>query len=257
MQWMPVVALTDQVELALPVEFTFADAGAGSHTQLAWWGGELRWRLAPSDPLENCWPITPLVRLAVTRSPPQHATRLEGDLVVSKDVAAKLHLVLDVAVQADITSSATAAKTNPGLGASWSFSDDLRAGVELVGEKHLKGEGEAAWLSGGPNLSYTHGRFWVTAGLAVGFNDTAPRNRPPTEMGDRVLAGSGDPGGRGGAGAGQRPARRPLHRTGRRGRGLGRAARGRTRQGRRLGRHLLPGRFQRGRARRGAGDAAA
>ncbi len=174
-RWMPVVALTDQVELALPVQVSWAEEDTDHGMRFDWWGGELRWRLVPSDPLENCSPVTPLLRLAIERLVSAEATRGEGELVLSHE-AGRVHLALDAMVDTTRAGGTTAVTATLGAGASIRIKDDLRAGLELFGEKHLKSPTpeEGMWLTAGPDLALVHGRFWVTAGVLVGLNDAAP-----------------------------------------------------------------------------------
>src|SRR5207302_5897343 len=77
----PLVGVTDQLELALPVEFV-RDRTASGETQLARYGAELRYRMVTPDPVAAP-PIVPLVRVALYRMLDARDTvNPEADLVV-------------------------------------------------------------------------------------------------------------------------------------------------------------------------------
>src|ERR1044071_8577310 len=64
--WARVSGVTDGVELAFPLEVSFAGDAMGSRTDLSRFGAEIRWRLTSPDPAES-GPFSALVRLAAKR----------------------------------------------------------------------------------------------------------------------------------------------------------------------------------------------
>lgn len=159
-----VVGLTDNLELALPVDVVWRpEAG----TQLASAGVDLRWRLAPADRARS-GPLVPLVRVGARRLFAEDAARLEGDAVLSLD-AGRLHAVVDAG--AIWISDDEEGYVTLGGGATVETITDLRFGVEAYGEIALDGASDETWVSVGPNVSFTHGRFWVSASLPIGIGD--------------------------------------------------------------------------------------
>jgi hypothetical protein len=166
-----VVGLTDRLEVALPFDVAWRpEAG----TQLESAGVDLRWRLASPDPA-RAGPVVPLVRVGVRRMFQADAARLEGDGVLSIDVG-PLHSVLDAGAVGE--TGAGDVYLTFGGGLSYGFIGELRAGIEAYAEVALDGEEGRTWAAVGPSLSFTHGRFWVTASVPIGLGagpDLLPR----------------------------------------------------------------------------------
>jgi hypothetical protein len=91
--WAPVVGITDRVEVALPVEWTWQAAdGVSSRTAFSRFGAELRWRLVTNDPVEAP-AFAPLVRVAVNRIVTERdALEVAADLVGSYHCG-RIHVV--------------------------------------------------------------------------------------------------------------------------------------------------------------------
>ena len=53
---------------------------------------------------------------------------------------------------------------------------DLRFGAEIFGQWSLDDNGPS-WAAVGPNLAWTHGRFWLSAAYGIGIHEIkdAPR----------------------------------------------------------------------------------
>jgi len=169
----PVIGVTDRLELALPVELDWDSDGTTSNTRLARLGAELRWRLVSTDPVDAP-AFVPLVRLGVKRLLDQRdGARVEPGVVLGFD-AGRVHLGLDAGVVLDVGQGHS--YLTVGLGTSVRLTDDLRVGAEGYLERNLQG-GDASWIAAGPNLSWTHGRFWLTLVVPVGLHnlDAAPR----------------------------------------------------------------------------------
>jgi len=172
----PVVGITDQLELSLPLEleWTAADMTAPSFT-FRRFGIEARYRLASQDPAEAT-ALVPLVRVAVKRDVTlRDDVRLEADGVMSYDAGA-VNVLVDIGFVSDVQSGNTHSELRPGAGLSIRAGSELRVGVEAYSELSLDARRES-WALVGPDLSWTHGRFWVSGAFGFGIYHvrTAPR----------------------------------------------------------------------------------
>jgi hypothetical protein len=178
--WQPVVGVTDRLELALPVELDYIeldDPMVGGDTRLGHYGAELRLRLASSDPIE-AGPVVPLVRLGVRRMvTARERVRGEGDLVVSAELGPCWRVVGDVGAIAELGTGEDIVFLRPGAGVNALVVGELRLGVEAFASFRFDDDRGSDWLVVGPNLAWTHGRFWLAATFGVGVFgvDTAPR----------------------------------------------------------------------------------
>jgi hypothetical protein len=181
--WGPLIGVTDQLELSLPIEMDWTSeemsVGGVATTTTSFtfkrFGIEARYRLASPDPVEAP-ALVPLVRVAVKRDVSErHLVRLEGDLVASYEVGA-VHALVDLGVVSDITSTSRATEIRPGGGLSIRATGELRVGIEGYAELSLDSSVES-WAAVGPNLAWTHGRFWLSGAFGIGVYhvSTAPR----------------------------------------------------------------------------------
>ncbi len=184
--WAPIFGVTDNLELAIPLEgFSWWGRRAGAQpgdpnewetaTEIAFYGLSLRWRLAPNDP-EESGPLVPLVRVAVKREA-THQLRwlVEGNAVLSYDLG-KLHSAVDVGGFAYFGQS-TEAWLTYSWGLVWGERDGLRVGGEVFGEVALS-EAKKSFTMAGPDISWTHGRAWLTFGCLFGVSEHAARWMP-------------------------------------------------------------------------------
>jgi hypothetical protein len=165
--WGPLIGVTDQLELALPVEMQWSssDTMMTSFTFRSY-GLEARYRLVSADPADAP-SLVPLVRVAVKRDVGvRDAGRVEGDAVMSYD-AGKVNVLVDLGFIGDISAGTTHTEARPGGGISVRVASELRFGAEVYAELSLDTKGES-WAVAGPNLSWTHGRFWFSGAFAVG-----------------------------------------------------------------------------------------
>ncbi len=174
--WAPVFAITDRLELALPIEVAYNRAAAGASTQLDKFGAEIRWRLTDPDPVES-GPFAPLIRLAVKRLVGKRDTlRLDGGLVLGLDLG-RVHLGADLGVLSTIdTSGNSATEARPGVGVSVAVTDELLVGAEGFADLQIDGSAPS-WIGIGPDLAYSHGRSWLSGAFLIGVKnvDIAPR----------------------------------------------------------------------------------
>ncbi|HEX8108936.1 MAG TPA: hypothetical protein VF516_14490, partial [Kofleriaceae bacterium] len=122
--WGPLVGITDELELGLPIELEWADVplpndmpGRRVSFTFKRFGIEARYRLAPPDPVEAP-ALVPLVRVAVKRDVTARSNvRVEGDAVVSYQ-AGTVQVLADVGFTGDLASSASHLELHPGIGVS-------------------------------------------------------------------------------------------------------------------------------------------
>jgi hypothetical protein len=183
--WGPLVGITDQLELALPIELEWrseeVSTGGAEATETAFtlkrFGIEARYRLVSQDPVEAP-ALAPLVRVAVKRDVTQRdMVRVEGDAVVSYE-AGPVHALVDLGFISEIQPSRHYTEVRPGGGVSIRTTGELRLGVEGYAELGLDSSADhESWAAVGPNLSWTHGRFWLTGAFGVGVYhvSVAPR----------------------------------------------------------------------------------
>ena len=180
--WGPLVGVTDELELGLPVELEWADVpmandlpGRRVSFTFKRFGIEARYRLASPDPVEAP-ALVPLVRVAVKRDvTARSSVRVEGDAVVSYQ-SGGLQVVADAGFTGDLASSASHLELHPGIGVSVVATGELRVGAEIYSELSLDTRSES-WAMIGPNLSWIHGRFWVSGAFGIGLYrvQVAPR----------------------------------------------------------------------------------
>jgi hypothetical protein len=176
--WAPVIGITEHVELAIPVELVWEDIGpaGGATTQIARWGAEVRVRPHPTDPVE-AGPVTTLFRAGAKRVVnTRDGVRGEADAIVAVEVG-RVHAEIDLGVVATYDGNDTTTEIRPAAGISVRTIADLRLGAETYGEIGVTGNDVVDWLAVGPNLGWTHGRFWLAATVGIGLFGvtTAPR----------------------------------------------------------------------------------
>jgi len=173
--WGAVIGITDRLELALPVELLWREEGGGApELALRRYGVEARYRFVSQDPVEAP-PLAPLVRVAVKRDVlVRDRVRAEADVVASYR-AGRVHALVDLGVTGDLGRTSHF-ELHPGAGVSVEIAGELRLGAEAYAELSLDDEAEG-WAAVGPNLAWTHGRFWLAAAFGIGVYqiDTAPR----------------------------------------------------------------------------------
>jgi hypothetical protein len=183
------VGITDQLELALPIEskwYTEENPAAGfvgGTVAPQRYGVELRYRFVTQDP-EHAPAFVPLVRVAIKRDI-TGALRPEADIVASYSCG-RVHVSVDAGIVADVSTSTAFTATNgthhvefhPALGASIRVVGDLRLGAEAFGELSLDANEDGhSWAAAGPNIAWTHGRFWLSGAYGIGVYgiQSAPR----------------------------------------------------------------------------------
>jgi hypothetical protein len=178
--WQPVVGVTDRIEIALPVELDYIeldDPMVDGQTRLGSYGAELRWRLASPDPVE-AGPVVALIRVGARRMvAARERVRGEGDLVVSAALGPCWRVVGDLGAIHEVGTGEDRTFLRPGAGVNALVAGELRLGLEAFASFRFDDNRSSDWLVVGPNLAWTHGRFWLAATFGVGVFgvDTAPR----------------------------------------------------------------------------------
>lgn len=175
------VGVTDRFELGFPLEIDWF-RGPGqmpgttiAATQFSRFGIEGRYRFVMQGPVDGP-AVVPLVRVAVKRlTANRDAVQPEVDFVLSYE-SGIVQVLADLGFAAVLDPDDQAYELRPGLGVSVLVADDLRVGAE--GFAKVRSEG-GSWVIAGPNLSWTHGRFWISGAFGIGIVqdriETAPR----------------------------------------------------------------------------------
>lgn len=172
------IGVTDQLELAFPIEFVWKDADDPVTPSFTWkrYGVEARYRLVSGDPVDAP-PFAPLLRLAVKRDVTVRDTAIiEANFVASTTTpTGSVMGLVDLGFVAAINSDDQAYEARPGIGVSFKVAGDFRLGAEVFGHIDLK-ESAGRWIAAGPNLAWSHGRSWVSAAMGIGLYQikTAP-----------------------------------------------------------------------------------
>ena len=168
----PVVGISDRFELALPFELASLTAiDVASGPAFSKFGIEARYRFAPRD---ASW--VPLARLAAVRDVAiRTELRAETELGVAYQ-RGRLHAELDAGLVAEFNIGHLHTESRFGVGASIQIDTCLRLGGELHGEVAFD-SASTSWAVIGPNLAWTHRRFWLAGALDIGVRaiTAAPR----------------------------------------------------------------------------------
>ncbi len=176
--WAATLGITDRLELRLPIELSWARVGtAPGVTQLDRWGAEARYRFVSPDPVEAP-ALVPLLRVAIKRELDQRraaAVEAEGQLSYERGC---VHAIVSLGGRQLFREGQDAMLVRPAAGISVALTGELRAGVEAVASLVPRGPGDD-WVAAGPNLAWTHGRFWLAASAPIGLSniDSAVRVR--------------------------------------------------------------------------------
>jgi hypothetical protein len=187
--WETLIGVTDQLELSIPMIFKWEHGdGVQNNFTFERYGLEGRYRFVEREDESGTAPaVVPLVRAAVFREVTNRGgIGFEGDLVLSY-TAGPFHAVADARfayTHVDLSASQMAAGKQaenymaaPSVGISIKAVDDLRVGVEGYAQIAMTGSHEQDFYIAGPDLSWTHGRFWITAVAGIGLHNihAAPR----------------------------------------------------------------------------------
>lgn len=171
------IGITDQLELALPVDLVWRDSDM-INPGFTWqsYGVEARYRFVSQDPVDAP-PFAPLARVAVKRDVVARGTVVaEANFVASTTTASgNVAALIDIGAVGRFTRDDAKFELRPGLGVSFKVHGDLRLGAEVFAHISVD-ESADRWVAAGPNLAWTHGRSWVSAAFGIGLYQikTAP-----------------------------------------------------------------------------------
>lgn len=165
----PTIGINDQLELALPVQFDWDKVdGSTPRTNFLSYGAQLKYRFVTTDPVDAP-DFVPAIRATIDRV--VIGTRDEWvpevDLIGSYQ-SGIVHAVINAGVVGDIKPDTQDFETHVGAGVSIETIEDLRFGAEVLGEIALNGDSGGNWVGVGPNMSWSHGRSWVSASYLIG-----------------------------------------------------------------------------------------
>lgn len=171
------IGITDQLELAFPVEFVWKDSDVDNPSfTFKRYGVEARFRLVSQDPVDAP-PFAPLVRLAVKRDvTTRDVVIAEANFVASTTTpSGGVQGLIDLGIAGEISRNDSHFEARPGVGVSFKVVGDLRLGAEVFAHLSLDSK-ESSWAAAGPNLAWSHGRSWVSAAMGIGLYQikTAP-----------------------------------------------------------------------------------
>ncbi len=171
------IGITDQLELALPVDLIWRDSDM-INPGFTWqsYGVEARYRFVSQDPVDAP-PVAPLARVAIKRDVVARDTLVaEANFVASTTTASgSVAALIDLGAVGRFTRDEAKFELRPGLGVSFQVYGDLRLGAEVFAHISVDQSAER-WVAAGPNLAWSHGRSWVSAAMGIGLYQikTAP-----------------------------------------------------------------------------------
>lgn len=176
------IGITDQLEIGFPVNIVWGQTpGMPGNTALHDYGVQLRYRMVTQDP-EDAPPFAPLVRIGIDRLVLDRTTMRPHVTIVGAYEAGIVHAQAEVGFVAELARDDNDPMTKesnfdvrPGIGASIRAVGDLRFGAELFAQVALSTG--TSWAVIGPDISWTHGRTWVSATYGIGITGIkdAPR----------------------------------------------------------------------------------
>ena len=165
----PTVGLTDCLELQLPVEMTWhSETGSASDFTLSSFGADARYRFSRALPA--------LFRFGLARDVViRNLGRAEIDLVVSYDIDS-IQVIADAGITFEANRGGVHVAARPGAGVSVRIKPDVRVGAEVFGVRSFDSAVES-WAVAGPNLAFTHGRFWFAGSFGIGIHNVSTAGR--------------------------------------------------------------------------------
>ncbi len=167
----PFVGVTDQFELNFPLDIEWGRTpGMPGSTALAGYGIEGRYRFVTMDP-EDAPPFAPQIRATLKRNILQRDVAHPELAFVATYETGSIVVATDLGIAADLTRSDGGDnhfEARTGLGVSVLAVGDLRFGAEAFAVLSFEDDGDESWAVVGPNVSWTHGRFWVSATYGIG-----------------------------------------------------------------------------------------
>jgi hypothetical protein len=183
------VGVTDQLELGFPIEFLWQRTEpvmAGDMPKIIdrfdRFGIEARYRFVTQDAVDAP-ALAPLLRVGVDRMiAVRDGVRPSADFVLSYE-AGIVQVLVDIGFVGELNIPGDDHyELHPGIGVSVLAVDDLRVGAESYNEIRLD-DTDASWFIAGPNMSWTHGRFWISGAFGVGLVQDRIKTAPRVQWG--------------------------------------------------------------------------
>jgi hypothetical protein len=182
----PVYGMTRDLELAMPWEIVTGSAG----TRLSDFAFEARYKIWPEDPGEHAG-LGLRARLYYQSNfdHPFNGGRfgvpwLGADLIASWGRPGGSHATLDVGGYMDAFGSRPLMHGTGDLGYTYQVSKEWRVGAEAYADLSLGSllpDNDHFWA--GPVVAFSRAQVWVTAGVLVGLDSTAPASIPRLMVG--------------------------------------------------------------------------
>lgn len=174
--WAATIGITDQLEVSFPAEWRWARSDTrDANFTFTRYGVDVRYRFVTQDPVDAP-PLAPLLRLAIKRDVGNRdAIRTELDLVIAY-TAGRVQAAIDLGAVGELAPETSRVELRPAAGVSVEAITDLRFGAEAYAQLDLD-DSARSWAVLGPNVAWTHGRFWLSASYGIGLYqiDSAPR----------------------------------------------------------------------------------
>ncbi|MEO6771742.1 MAG: hypothetical protein ABI467_01815 [Kofleriaceae bacterium] len=165
----PAIGINDQLELELPVQFAWDRADdSPPRTSFVGYGAQLKYRFVTADPVDAP-DFVPAIRASIDRvviGTRDHWVP-EVDLIGSYQTG-RLDAVVNAGVVGEVAPDEQHFEAHTGAGVSIETVADLRFGAEVFAEISLDSDTSGSWIAVGPNLSWSHGRSWLSASYGIG-----------------------------------------------------------------------------------------
>jgi hypothetical protein len=145
-------------------------------------GVEARYRFVTQDPVDAP-ALVPLLRVGVDRMIAERSgVRPSADAVLSFE-SGIVQVLVDIGFYAEVgIAGEDHFELRPGAGVSILAVDDLRFGAEVHAEIKLH-DNDESWIIAGPNLAWTHGRFWLSGAFGIGLVQERIKTAPRVQWG--------------------------------------------------------------------------
>jgi hypothetical protein len=166
----PSIGINDQLELTLPVEFAWDRSDhSPPRSNFTNYGAEIKYRFVTADPVDKP-DFAPAVRVGVKRIVigPRDVWQPELNFIGSYETGI-FHSVIDLGLVGDVGPDSHHFEAHPGVGVSIEAIEDIRLGAEVFAELSLDDNGDGSWAVVGPNISWSHGRSWLSASYGIGI----------------------------------------------------------------------------------------
>jgi hypothetical protein len=166
----PAIGINDQLELELPVQFAWDRAdGVAPRSNFVSYGAQLKYRFVTADPVDAP-DFVPAVRFAIDRIVigPRDVWAPEVDLIGTYQ-SGIVHSAINAGVLGLVGPNSQNFEVHTGAGVSIETISDIRVGAEIFAELALQSDSTGDWVAIGPNISWSHGRSWLSASYGIGL----------------------------------------------------------------------------------------